>query len=114
MGLGPQSPLVGMLSDLPTSLTPGWQAVDMAVRCLKTALRAAEMQKMPHVVALLQRSVNELTKLESAYTSGTASGSSGAEAVQEGSGDETPPENSTADSQPAADVGNDAGNGGED
>lgn len=100
-GLGPASPLAGMLADLSASLTPGWQAVDMAVRCLRVALRAEDMQRAEKVVAVLQSQVNVLTKLISAYTAGTASGVS--EPSTLGRADEAaPPTTPEADAQPAS------------
>lgn len=93
-----------MLADLPTNLTPGWQCVDMAVRCLRTGLRAEDMQRAEKVVAVLQSVVNSLTKLLSAYTAGTPSGS--AEPSTAAGRAEGPPPSSDAagdaDSQPSA------------
>jgi hypothetical protein len=106
-GLGPGSPLQGMLSDLPTNLTPGWQAVDMAVRCLRTALRAEDMQKSERVVAVLQSQSNTLSKLLSAYTSGTASGNAEPSAGDTAEGSLSP--NPDADSQPSASSSSDSG-----
>src|SRR5271165_197544 len=62
-GLGPASPLAGMLSDLSASMGPGWQSVDMGIRCLKVALRSEDFQKLPSVVAAVQSCMNQLTTL---------------------------------------------------
>jgi len=101
-GLGPASPLVGMLSDLPTNLTPGWQCVDMSIRCLRTALRSADMQRAEKVVAALQSVLNVQTKLLSAYTAGAPSG--GADATPSASADDGGggQPNGDADSQPSS------------
>ncbi len=96
-GLGPASPLLGMLSDLPTNLSPGWQSVDMAIRCLRTALRSEDMQRAEKVVAALQSVMSVLTKLLSAYTSGTSNGAAGGP-ERAGGGEPA----SDADSQPSA------------
>lgn len=94
-----------MLSDLPSNLTPGWQCVDMAIRCLRTGLRAQEMQKAPKVVAALSSVLGVLTKLLSAYTTGSASSDGGSttpgmSAAQQGA--EGSPPSTDADAQPSA------------
>ena len=93
-----------MLSDLPTNLSPGWQAVDMAIRCLRTALRAEDMQKAPKVVAALQSVQNVCNKLLSAYTSGTTSGNATPEASTQGPAPDSAPSSPDADAQPDSSV----------
>lgn len=103
-GLGPASPLVGMLSDLPTDLTPGWQAIDMAIRCLRTAMRSSDMQKIEKVVAVIQSVHNTLNKLLTAYTNpGSSSGNAAPEASLSSPelGDSSPGSHD-ADAQPAS------------
>jgi hypothetical protein len=111
-GLGPAAPLAGMLSDLSPHMGPGWQQIDLSVRCLRTALRSPDFQKMPAVVAVFQSVTNTLTELLSHYTSGTsgASASSSVPRIQENSsGGGTP--SADADAQPGSDDQDDMGGG---
>jgi putative IMPACT (imprinted ancient) family translation regulator len=101
-----------MLSDLPTNLTPGWQAVDMSIRCLRTALRSEDFQKAPEVVATVSSVQNVLSKILSAYTSGTTS--SGGDSAGQGSTDEGNPSSSAdADSMPPASESSSDSSGGD-
>lgn len=101
-GLGPAaSPFAGMLADLPATMPPGWQSVDLAVRALKTAMRAADMQKAEKVVAVLQSVTNTLEKLVSAYTKGTAGASASSMTSTAESAVGSPPA-ADADAQPSA------------
>jgi len=105
------SPLAGMLSDLSPTHGPGWQAVDLSVRALKTALRSVDFQKIPAVVAVLQSCLNTQTELLSSYTAGTMGGSASPTVSPEPSmnGATSGGENSAdADAQPVATGGDDA------
>lgn len=88
-----------MLSDLPTNLTPGWQAIDMAIRCLRVALRAKDMQRSGEVVAAIQSVMNALNKMLSAYTSPGTTGSV-AESAQEAATTDASASSPDADAQP--------------
>lgn len=99
-GLGPGSPLAGMLSDLSPSMTPGWQSLDLAARALKVALRSVDFQKIPAVVAVVQSVLNTISELISHYQSGTAGGPASKSAAPRA--ETTPPSpSSDADSQPS-------------
>jgi hypothetical protein len=89
-----------MLSDLSPSMSPGWQAIDMAIRAIKTALRSVDFQEMPAVVAVVQSCQNTLAELQSHYISGTTTGSApktGGDSANDGA-----QPSSDADSQPPA------------
>lgn len=96
-----------MLADLPTNLTPGWQAIDMAIRCLRIALRAKDMQRSGEVVAAVQSVMTVLTKMLSAYTSPGATGPV-AESAQEAATTETSPSSPDADAQPPSGTSSEA------
>jgi hypothetical protein len=100
-GLGPNSPFGGMLSDLSPSMGPGWQAVDLAIRALKTGLRSTDFQKTPAVVAVLQSVLNTCTELLSHYTSGQA-GATPSATPSKGEGSDSASPSADADAQPAA------------
>jgi hypothetical protein len=105
-GPGPaSSPLAGMLSDLSASMSPGWQAVDMATRCLKTALRAPEFQEIPAVVAHLQSHLNGINVLVTAYTTGEAGASASTAGLSKDSANDGAAPSSDADSQPPMGAG---------
>lgn len=97
-GLGPSSPLAGMLSDLSPSMGPGWQSVDLAVRALRVALRSTDFQKSPAVVAVVQSVSNTLAQLVTSHTSGTAEPKKSPPSGEVSQGS---PPSSDADSQPA-------------
>lgn len=84
-----------MLSDLPAHLPDGWQAIDLSIRALKTAMRSVAFQKTPAIVAVVQSATNTLSTLLSHYTAGTSGGGSA-----DGSAD-APSASSDADNQPA-------------
>ncbi len=100
-GLGPAANFAGMLSDLSASLTPGQQAIDVAIRALKVAMRSADMQTQMKVVAHLQSATNGLEKILSAYTSGGVGGSAPSEKASPMDAAGQPP-SADADAQPAA------------
>ena len=110
-GLGPASPFASLLSDLSSSMGPGWQQVDLAARALKTALRSADFQKTPAVVAVLQSLLNTINELISHYTSGTsgAKPSSTASPRFEGRTSEGDSSSADADAQPSAEPTEPAG-----
>jgi hypothetical protein len=94
-----------MLSDLSPTHGPGWQALDLATRAIKTALRSVEFQKLPAVVAVAQSCLNSLTELVTNYTTGTAGATSSSPKPskdQSGGGESTATD---ADSQPNAQTG---------
>lgn len=83
-------------------MSPGWQSIDMMVRCGRTALRSADMQKSPNVVAVIQSVTNTLSELLSHYVSGTGGGTSTPAMTTSDSGSQGDTASSDADSQPAA------------
>jgi hypothetical protein len=61
-----------MLSDLSPSMPPGWQAIDLSVRSLKIAMRSADFQRTPAVVAVVQSVTNTLEELVARRVGGTS------------------------------------------
>lgn len=95
----PHSPFAGILADLPASLSTSWQCIDLAVRCIKTAKRGTDMQKLPAVIAVLTSQQNTLERLLTSYTTGQSSGGASA---SEGSSQDSGATNGAidADAQP--------------
>jgi hypothetical protein len=85
-----------MLSDLPAHLPDGWQAIDLSIRALKTAMRSVAFQKTPAIVAVVQSATTTLTTLLSHYTSGTTSGTESDGSVASSA----PSSSADADNQP--------------
>lgn len=107
-GLGGASALGQDLVDLSIHMSPGWQQVDLATRCVKKAMIAVDFQKMNKVVAVLQSVLDTMTELLAAYNSGSG-GSGASESAPTGdvpnSGMSSPSSSSDADAQPPADGG---------
>ena len=82
-------------------MSPGWQQVDLASRCIKKALIAEDFQKMNSVVAVLQSVLNTMTQLLSARSTGSTSGGANVAATAESAQPDGP--SADADAQPAAD-----------
>lgn len=104
-GLGASSALGKDLVDLSIHMTPGWQQVDLASRCIKKALIATDFQKMNKVVAVLQSVLDTVTELLAAYNTGSkASGSTDAASTSEvpNASIGSPSTSSDADAQPPA------------
>jgi hypothetical protein len=58
-------------------MSPGWQCIDMGVRCFRTALKTPEFQssKMNKVGAVIRRLTSTASTLIAHYTSGQSGGS---------------------------------------
>lgn len=71
-GPGAGSPFGGLFTDLSVDLEPGWQCIDMGVRCFRAALKTPEFQKssMGKVNAVIRRLTQTAVTLLSHYTSG--------------------------------------------
>jgi hypothetical protein len=89
-------------------MSTGWQSLDMGMRCLKVALRSADFQKMPAVVAVVQSLLNTGTELISHYTSGTTGGPAAKQPRETGSASPS----ADADAAPPMSEGTDAEPGG--
>jgi hypothetical protein len=71
-GLGPSSPFATLFTDLSADLSPGWQMIDMGIRCFRTALKTPDFQKasMGKVNTVIRQLASTATNLLSHYTSG--------------------------------------------
>jgi len=69
---GAASPFGTLFTDLSVDMTPGWQMIDMGIRCFRTALKTPDFQKssMAKVNAVIRELTNSATTLLSHYTSG--------------------------------------------
>jgi hypothetical protein len=67
-----------LFTDLSVDLEPGWQMIDMGVRCFRAALKTPEFQKssMGKVNAVIRELTNSAVTLLSHYTSGRSGVSS--------------------------------------
>lgn len=104
-GMGPASALSGMLSDLDARLGNGWQQLDLASRCLASALRSTDFQQTPAIVAVIQSQKNVLNQLLATQTTGTSGAASSGGAVPSlpNSSDQGNLASVDADAQPSAD-----------
>ena len=85
-------------------MSPGWQCVDIAVRALKGAIKAKDMQKLPIVVATLQARLDVISQLLVSYATGGQGGPS-TPAVQSdrgGRASDGDAQATDADAQPSA------------
>ena len=73
-GLGAQSPLGADLVDLSHHMSPGWQQIDLASRCIKKAIIADDFQKKPNIVAVLNATLGTINQLLTAYNTGKPGG----------------------------------------
>jgi len=81
-------------------MSPGWQIIDAAVRLLRMALRSADFQKTPAVVAVITHTAETLTELLSHYTSSKAGIPTGVSASAPSSEEMGHLESSEADDEP--------------
>jgi hypothetical protein len=97
-----------MLTDLPAHLSPGWQLVDLAIRVLKSAKRSTDFQRTPNIVAVLEKTTDDLNVLLSNKTANIG-GRSSPPSAKPSSGDSGgSPVSTDADSQPPQDPGDDS------
>lgn len=101
-GLGPLSPFASLLIDLPSNLGTGWQSLDIATSALKIALRSADFQKTPAVVAAVQSIINQLTTLVTTYTEGAVGGTATPVSTSSDEGGSSSMNAADADAQPAS------------
>jgi hypothetical protein len=75
-GLGGGSPFGTIFTDLAVDLEPGWQMIDVGIRCFRYALKTQEFQKssMGRVNVVIRELTNTAERLLSHYTSGGKSG----------------------------------------
>ena len=109
---GPQGPGGGpfgaIFTDLSVDMSPGWQMIDMGIRCFRLALKTPEFQqsKFGKVNAVFRELTKTAVTLLSHYTSGQTGPSS--PRIGEDQLDEAGSSSVDSDTAPEADTGSES------